>query len=796
MFDFFKKRFTAKVAETGQHSIQQKELAEKTRDVIRLDNKLANQGAEKQVELARAASFAGQEDAALAFILQSDYADARLQAAMHIHSPEALMQVSQAMRNTDRRVSKLVQEKLALFQKQQKMNLAVQACLSQGQQLLESMPLMVNQVTTWDKERRALNEHDASLLQTKLKLEERLQAQLDLQRQVMQVIGKLRSLAETNLSQEQSKSQLAQCHQEWQEIQSNTLLASLPKNQFQQLIDELAKAQGYVEELDRVNVSPVIQDTLELGEETKNETKQKPIQKIDVDAVLAALEQALQEGSLQQALDLDKSLRKAAVQTQSGNTHRLNALRVELNRLLDWAKWSGNVSREELIHVADQLSLDKPAASEIVKQVGGLRARWKELDRTSGGADGALWERFDAACSRAYNIADAYFKQRGEVRLANLTVAKAQLAAMDEGLLEMQQKMQQQSPDWKAHQTYLNKVKLDWRAIGSIDRKLRERLDVEFNQKLTALSQPLTAAQAAAKEVRQQLIRSVTEMIPTEREIVKKVQEVQQRWQQEARHLPLEKKDEKALWRQFRAACDAIFAQRKANVDEQHQRRNQLILAKQARCEEIEKMAENSSQLLSAEMGQVLRKAKLAWRELSNANGKHKPDELDTRFNTALKKLEQRHSKLVAEEKKAMLVNLRAKINLCRQIESAKEKVDQQNGWNALATNLLPPELNKLLTQRFSNANNAVAQHENGDANAQVEALLLRIELLRGLPSPPELAQQRLQLQVSELQSALKNRDAGNNYLNNFYALCALPVSLDAQQEQRFEAILNNYLTL
>jgi len=801
MFDFFKKRFISKAPEPEpiQPRIQQKQLTEKNRDAIQL----ATQRSEKQAALAQAAQCNGQENAAVAFILTSDFADARLQAALHIHSQDALMQVYQAMRNTDRRVTKLVQEKLAALQKQQKMNAAVQACLLQGQQLLKSSPLMVNQVAEWDKQRLALGEHGLSLLPTKEELENRLHAQLDLQRQVMQISGKLRSMVEMSLSLEQAKAQLADCHHNWQEIQSNALFTTVPKNQSQQLTNDLVRAHSHIEQLEQIILTPVISDIaksdekiqLESEPESKHQAKQKQeviaTPSLDVNAVLAGLEQALDAGSLQQALDIDKSLRKAAIPMQGEIVQQLAVLRAELNRLLDWAKWGGNVSREELINVATGLVENKLTAQEIAKQIGGLRARWKELDRTSGTAVPALWERFDAACGRAYQIADTHFKQQAQQRLINLDLAKAQLASMDEVIAAMQNQL----PDWKEHQLYLIKMKLAWRKLGPIDRKLRASLDTEFNQRIAALSQPLNAARAVAISARHQLIASVTALAEkdtvTARDAIEKVQQAQQSWQQQALHLPLEQKDEKKLWRQFRAACDAVFAQRKAKVDEQHQRRNQLNIARQACCEAVEKSLEKPS----VEIAQALRNAQQEWRNLSQQLvGKYKPDELDARFAAALNQLEKRNAELLVADKKAALINLRGKITLCRKIEA--EGVEQnaawQTEWDSMATNLLPLELNKLLTQRL---NNAVANRVNRDANAaQVEEHLLCIELLRGLPSPPELAQQRLQLQVTNLQSALKSRDgSSSNYLTNFSTLCALPVQLDAQQERRFQDILDDY---
>ena len=63
-----------------------------------------------QAELAR--NLAGDEAAAVELILNSEFADVRLAAAEHVTSQAALEKVQQAVRNSDRRVAKLVQGRL------------------------------------------------------------------------------------------------------------------------------------------------------------------------------------------------------------------------------------------------------------------------------------------------------------------------------------------------------------------------------------------------------------------------------------------------------------------------------------------------------------------------------------------------------------------------------------------------------------------------------------------------------------------------------------------------------------
>src|SRR5690349_1591678 len=54
----------------------------------------------------------GNEDAAVEFILQCEFSELRLAAAECVHRPELLERVHAAMRNTDRRVAKLMQARL------------------------------------------------------------------------------------------------------------------------------------------------------------------------------------------------------------------------------------------------------------------------------------------------------------------------------------------------------------------------------------------------------------------------------------------------------------------------------------------------------------------------------------------------------------------------------------------------------------------------------------------------------------------------------------------------------------
>jgi len=208
----------------------------------------------------------------------------------------------------------------------------------------------------------------------------------------------------------------------------------------------------------------------------------------------------------------------------------------------------------------------------------------------------------------------------------------------------------------------------------------------------------------------------------------------------------------------------------------------------------------------AADILSALHLARLEWRDLPSEGGG-----LDARFDAAVQKLEIRLGRLEAEDRRSGLLNLQAKIALCQKIEAVnltrgalnENEISTQTGewkreWDQLAAVNPWKPLAKPLLQRFEQAleafGNLDGQVQERHANAvRFAEHLLRLELMRNLPSPAELMPQRLALQVKDLQSAMKNRGVSESYTSNLCALCTLPVVLNDQFEQRFQAVLEDW---
>jgi type I site-specific restriction endonuclease len=238
-----------------------------------------------------------------------------------------------------------------------------------------------------------------------------------------------------------------------------------------------------------------------------------------------------------------------------------------------------------------------------------MRERWKALDTLSGPAPRSLWERFDAACSAAYAPAAAHFRQLADERHAN--AARGQ-ALVDEAQAEIAN-LQQDNADWKHVSATVQRLRTAWSHLGAVDRKEKKRLDGLFSEALTTLQRPLENQRKVEVAVREQLIEEVHKLDPNERHAVDMLRELQSRWQEHARALPLERKAEQALWQRFRAACDALFAARKEHAHAADSERRTHEAAKEALCARLEAAALDAT---PSNVARMLREAAAEWQAI------------------------------------------------------------------------------------------------------------------------------------------------------------------------------------
>ena len=801
----------------------------------------------KQQALSQAEAL-GDEAAAVEFILQSSFADARLRAAQLVSSREALEKVLQACRNTDRRVAKLMQGRLDSARQQQLVTDKASASVTQAQRLLQEPLLMPNQVAELDRGWNA-KEAPAGLLQEfeqiRAALAGRLADQAGLQRSAIGLLADVRELHQQARTEGQHAAQTAaldaleaqmtacSSHAEAvtlprhlaldfaREAQAlRKLLVDLQQHEvaLQARRDLLATWEGATEALNPATLksawsalpslpAAALGDELEqryqalLKQHTVVVSKPEKIQaapkaeqaaadngeRASIAEALEGLEKSLEDGALQAAMDFDKTLRAIDFKLHkpsAAQVSRLAQARSELTRLQGWARWGGNVSREELTKAAQELAGQELAPAELAKKIGSLRARWKSLDGSSGSAPKVLWESFDAACTTAYAPVAAHFQQQAEQRQANQVNARA---LIDEVQQYAQAALPAEpvagvAPDWKAIAQFCQQKQQAWKSLGPINRSEKKSLDSAFAAAIQVLLSPLAAQQRSEIARRERLIDEAAQLPANQRDTADRVRELQQRWQEQAKALPLPRQEEQELWLRFRAACDAIFAQRKESASSADAERRDNLRLREEQCALLEAASVEPETALP----KILQQAQQEWARAGQVP-RAEQAQIEARFQAAVATIQARLEQSRRQAAVAQADALRDKLILCQKAEANlgtaadEDESDRRQSWAALPP--LAPSFEKIIAARFERAlQNSDGYAATLEANRPLlQQELLRAEILASAESPPELSRERLQLQVEVLQASLKAGATARNIEQQLLHICDLPAAMDEQ---------------
>ena len=817
----------------------------------------------------------GDEAAAVEFILQCEFSELRLSAAESIHSPELLERVHTAMRNTDRRVAKLMQSRLDAHRHREAERRRGETMLEQARSLLKDALLTPNHVADLDRKWAviAAPELQEDFAQVRAALGQRLEAQVQLQRAMIDRLASLRRLPSESLPAGELAARLEALTQEQAQALQAPEHPSLPRGLVAEFGLEAQKLQASLHEIEAGQAALAAREAFLAAQQDKpvaelnadalrkewhrlpqpqQGTQQEALAALQqrFDALLAtlpqpeprkprehkeavakpreakeqgkeqgkrgadqhfldtmdAMEAALQQGSLGTAAELDKSLKEArdkGMRLSPAQSDRLAHVRAELKRLSDWARWGGNVSREELIKSVEALPTQNLAMSELAKKVGSMRERWKALDSLSGAAPKSLWERFDAACTAAYAPAAAHFRHLADERHAN--AARGQ-ALIDEANAEIA-RLQSGEAEWKHVAGTVQRLRLAWSHLGAIDRKEKKRLDALFTDALNTLQGPLEQQRKGETAEREAIIEAAAAIDPHDRHALDTMRALQQRWQEHARALPLERKSEQALWQRFRAVCDDVFQRRKESMHEADIERRAHEAAKEAISARLEAAAPD---VTPATAGKLLREAAAEWQAIGPVPRAHEA-RVEKRYHAAVAQVQHQLEAAKRAAGVAQAGQLRDKLRLVQELEQAvagqaPADTDWEARWSALPP--LDADMERLLRGRFQDALGALrALPEGRDGYAQLlernrDKLLhelLRTEIRAGIDSGPEFARERLKLQVEVLQSSLKSghgaghkggqKDGQGGSATQVRELAALPALADARTAARLEQL-------
>jgi hypothetical protein len=782
------------------------------------------------------------------FLSSCTFPELRLQGAQHVKSKEGMELLKKTFLKSDKRVVKLMQQGLQALLQQQQQEAQAHACFVQAQKLLASELLLASQVADLDKQKNACVIFSEDLVtqfnSVRQQLELRLQAQVHLQRlsldQLKQVQLALQNEAlvteqEVDAWQTQFEARLQAPEASSLPrhlTQELTLALSNLKKKVQQTIQQTSPTKKNLESVLAPNFAPISNSTSasileseidehaaqeksrETTEASSSNTEKATVEgdlqsaakssiHYDVkqlDQQLSQLEAALENGQIVSVKHLERQLRAIEIKHWPERLRdRAQVALQEFARMQSWAKWSGQVSREQLVQTAEELASLSLAPKEIQNTVSALRQQWKEMEHSaSGGVGRELWLRFDAACTKAYAPAAQFFQEQAQLRHENAN--KAQLFL--DHLAQQIPSLMAEPIAWRSLQQSTHQIEKEWRSIGVIERKLKSGLDNQFDVLLNTLQQALNEQRQLERQQRQHLIAQAQKIEAGARNGVEQVKSLQEQWQQGSTSSILRQQDEQKLWKEFRAACDAVFEQRKEFGKQEQEQRLQHLAAKQALCLELE----NALNSPLPQLKQLKNEVTQAWKTIGWVP-KNEEAEIEARYQDALQKIDHAIADFSTQQLQLATQEFFAKYQLCLALENKVSaasdadlqhyKTQAQESWQAIPTSSSRTAITSLLhvvQQRFDKAVSLSSNKQADFAQAvqanqsQFASIILQLEIACSCETPAEFEQQRLQAQIQMLKDSLQQGKA--SLIDSLSSFLSLPVALNEQEQQRSIAVL------
>ena len=254
------------------------------------------------------------------------------------------------------------------------------------------------------------------------------------------------------------------------------------------------------------------------------------------------------------------------------STYQFNVERfydkVKINRELRDLDFQKNLEAKEKFCEAAEKLAENESIVNAFNELQKLHEQWKEFGPVAKEFRESIWARFQAATSVINKRYQAHFEELKGKQKENLA-AKEVLCEKVEAIAA---KEIASSDEWNACAKEIEAIQADWRKIGFATKKDNQKIydrfraacDAFYGRKREYYSQFRTEMDANV-EKKMDLIHQAEALNDSTdwKKTTEKFIELQKQWK-EIGAVPRKKSEQ--LWKQFRAACDAFFAERDKNA--------------------------------------------------------------------------------------------------------------------------------------------------------------------------------------------------------------------------------------
>jgi hypothetical protein len=456
-----------------------------------------------------------------------------------------------------------------------------------------------------------------------------------------------------------------------------------------------------------------------------------------------------------QRRDIEEQL-SAAGEAPAVLVRKLRALDARLMELKHWKDFAVAPKRRELIAEMQALIGASEDPSALSKRIKLLQEEWRTMTKGIASETGQDWEEFQRASQAAYEPCRKFFDEQRALRQQNLDKRREVVTR----LTAFEAAQTGETPDWRLIVDVLHEAPREWRSHFPVEREAGRVLEKEFEavmSRLTARIDTWTAGNVAEKQA---LIRRATLLASQADggEAAEAVKRLQVLWK-EVGFAPRE--TEQSLWKEFRAACDAVFQKRQQAEDEYRAGLAANKAAAEALCEEAEHMAQRSGSEPSRDTARMaeLRAAFEALGELPRAEARS----LGVRFERAVGAYRVRLEQQKEADAKQAYANLFEAGRRIREMEWAKcggAAMGDQGELARAAEDFIaavrawPPGGAAMLKDRLAKVD-ALPETDAAARERSLRMLCVRAEILKERASPAEDETLRREYQVKRLMQGM-----------------------------------------
>ncbi|WP_250657708.1 DUF349 domain-containing protein [Alkalimarinus coralli] len=530
-----------------------------------------------------------------------------------------------------------------------------------------------------------------------------------------------------------------------------------------------------------------------IAEKKKQTIQVSDQQKSQIEEQITRLEQHLGNRALKQSSQGFKELNhlihgldKGLASNYAG---RLQLLGKQLNELRDWHGYAVTPKQAELCEQAEKLIEQHLAPQVKADKIKALQDEWKKL---GGSSDQKIWQRFKTACDTAYAPCRDYFDEQRTVKRNNIEKRKTICTQLSDFISQNDW----DNTDWKAVEKINRVARDEWKECYPVEFKENKAVQKIFNELLAKMDQYLNDERSRNKALKQAIVEKTQALVTHEplSEAIEQAKSLQSEWQKVGITLH---KDDRALWKEYRAACDEIFKRRDAENESKQQAINEAIAQAEAICAEAEQASrdinENCDKTLSEFRQRFRGVSPLPKKELERLSQKLEQTLSDIASNQAKQRVAQEHSTWLGLNKKSKLIRDAAeKLQSGATLDSAA----------LFAQELTPPQneqisnIEQVLFDTWKIAISAVDINSEYATAEQAKSLCIQCEIAAEIDSPQEDQALRMQLQVNRLSEGLNQKDSSSKrdelekYLSEWFQLCLIPAEVRTNLETRVDSVL------